>query len=83
VEETADRLVAHAEALHRLRKDDEATRRLTRALEIDPQAARAHSVLAAVHLFHGRKEEAREEITRALSIDSEESMALALRKRLK
>jgi tetratricopeptide (TPR) repeat protein len=82
-EETAERLVAHAEALHRLRRHDEATRRLKRALEIDPQTARAHSVLAAIHLFHARNEEAREEIDLALSIDPEESMALALRKRLK
>ncbi|MHC4473272.1 MAG: tetratricopeptide repeat protein [Planctomycetota bacterium] len=80
--ETAERLLWRAWALHRLRKDGEAEKLARRALTLDPKAARAHSVLASIHLFHGRKKEAREEVRLALETDPEESMALALSKRL-
>ena len=81
--ETAERLLWHAWSLHQIRRHEEAMKAARHALELDPQAARAHSVLASIHLFKGRKKEAEEEVRKALEIDPEEPMAISLSKRLK
>ena len=45
---------------------------LQRALENDPDTARAHSSLAAIYLYQGRKEMVRQEAEKALKIDPRE-----------
>jgi Tfp pilus assembly protein PilF len=45
---------------------------LQRALENDPDTARAHSSLAALYLYQGRKEMVRQEAEKALKIDPRE-----------
>lgn len=45
---------------------------LRRALQDDPNSARAHSGLSAAHFYQGRKELAFEEAKRALAIDPDE-----------
>lgn len=79
--ESCEKLVTFASALYR--HDYRGARKaLRRAIELDPRAARPHSLLAQIHLRRGEEKEAKEEVRKALSLDSREPLAVSLSQRL-
>lgn len=81
-EETSPVLEELAEVLQGTRID-EAQRLLLRSIELSPNRARPHSLLARIHLRSGRTAQAKDEVEKALTLDATDSLAVALMEQLK
>jgi tetratricopeptide (TPR) repeat protein len=81
-EPTAERHEALADVI-KMRDPDEAIENLRKALELDPERARAYALLARIQYRLGRIAEAREANDRALEKDPTDELALRMRDQLR
>ena len=77
-DENPQGLLTHAEALLRLRRSREAEALVRRSLELEPEQARAHALLAVMLLRDKNTVAAEKELREAARIDPEEPLTKAL-----